>query len=471
MKRIIKYLLIILLANLFFIPTVNASGGINVSTRNLTLVKGGSATFSIIASNAVGRVDITTSNPSVASISETSVWLDNNSQVITVRAVGAGNAAITVKVVDGATFDEEVLSNIYTINVSVSNPAPPPSPSPSPSPSSNPGSNQGSNQNSNQTTPPPNPSTEVVTKSSNNNLKSLTVEGYKVETSDKVNYSLSVNNSVEKIKINAVAEDSKAKITGAGEVRLNVGNNKYQITVTAENGAVKTYTLTVNRKGNEYTMDDVDYALSEKTNTITIKIEDGDVLDKREIEKIHNSGKTINLVKYDDANNISYQLVIDGNKLLETDDMRIDIDTTFSNKEEFDKVIGYREGKYVEYTSNLPKGSKLRLNVSDQYDDGDLVNIYTYDKDVKIIKKSVKVEQGIVEIELSDAKKYFVTKASLGLDLASLDIFKILCIAEAAIILLLLILLAKKKKNKNVSVQTPQQPTNTMINNTGPFLQ
>ena len=56
-------------------------------------------------------------------------------------------------------------------------------------------------------------------------------------------------------------------------------------------------------------------------------------------------------------------------------------------------------------------------------------------------------------------------------DLASLDIFKILCIAEAAIILLLLILLAKKKKNKNVSVQTPQQPTNTMINNTGPFLQ
>ena len=115
MKRIIKYLLIILLANLFFIPTVNASGGINVSTRNLTLVKGGSATFSIIASNAVGRVDITTSNPSVASISETSVWLDNNSQVITVRAVGAGNAAITVKVVDGATFDEEVLSNIYTM--------------------------------------------------------------------------------------------------------------------------------------------------------------------------------------------------------------------------------------------------------------------------------------------------------------------------------------------------------------------
>ena len=40
------------------------------------------------------------------------------------------------------------------------------------------------------------------------------------------------------------AKDSKAKVTGTGDVNLKEGENTVKITVTAEAGNTKTYTLT-----------------------------------------------------------------------------------------------------------------------------------------------------------------------------------------------------------------------------------
>lgn len=85
----------------------------------------------------------------------------------------------------------------------------------------------------------------------NNWLATLSISGYTLTpefgknwTS---NYSLTVRENVESISISATTVNSNAKISGTGTVKLNEGENKIIITVTAQNGAVRKYTLTVTR--------------------------------------------------------------------------------------------------------------------------------------------------------------------------------------------------------------------------------
>jgi Beta- N-acetylglucosaminidase len=62
------------------------------------------------------------------------------------------------------------------------------------------------------------------------------------------NYDIVVANNVDKINVAATAVNAKAKVAGTGTRALNVGTNKIDFTITAENGAVATYTITVVRK-------------------------------------------------------------------------------------------------------------------------------------------------------------------------------------------------------------------------------
>lgn len=85
-------------------------------------------------------------------------------------------------------------------------------------------------------------------RSSNNNLKSLTISDIDLDFSkNRVIYEVSVSNEIEVVTIAATAEDSKSKIEGLGEKSLNVGRNVFTIQVAAENGSVKTYQITIIR--------------------------------------------------------------------------------------------------------------------------------------------------------------------------------------------------------------------------------
>ena len=82
--------------------------------------------------------------------------------------------------------------------------------------------------------------------SKNNYLKSLSVEGYDISfDKDTLEYSIEVGNEVEKVKINAQTEVSKASVSGTGEREVSEGNNKLEVRVEAENGNVKTYVINV----------------------------------------------------------------------------------------------------------------------------------------------------------------------------------------------------------------------------------
>lgn len=84
--------------------------------------------------------------------------------------------------------------------------------------------------------------------SPNNKLSSLSAEGYSLTPSfgkDTESYNLIVNTSVSSIQINAAAADSKASVSGAGSIPLNGSTTDIAITVTAENGSARTYTIHV----------------------------------------------------------------------------------------------------------------------------------------------------------------------------------------------------------------------------------
>ena len=87
--------------------------------------------------------------------------------------------------------------------------------------------------------------------SKDNNLKSLAVEGFELTpafSKDVTEYSVVVPENTTSITINAEENDSAASITGAGVQTVTPGTNTFSIVVRAENGAEKTYTLTVEVK-------------------------------------------------------------------------------------------------------------------------------------------------------------------------------------------------------------------------------
>ncbi|MDO4265159.1 MAG: SH3 domain-containing protein [Eubacteriales bacterium] len=84
----------------------------------------------------------------------------------------------------------------------------------------------------------------------NNKLKSVTVDGYTLTPTfnmDTAGYELIVEGSTASVNINAQTIDANAKVSGAGTVNLNVGLNTIKLTVTAENGSTRDYTININR--------------------------------------------------------------------------------------------------------------------------------------------------------------------------------------------------------------------------------
>ncbi|MCM1496378.1 MAG: SH3 domain-containing protein [Bacteroides sp.] len=87
--------------------------------------------------------------------------------------------------------------------------------------------------------------------SPNNWLSTLIISGYSLTPSfsgGTTDYSLIVGNEVGSVTVSAKAVHAKAGVSGLGTRKLAVGTNQIPVTVTAENGAVRTYTITIIRK-------------------------------------------------------------------------------------------------------------------------------------------------------------------------------------------------------------------------------
>ena len=162
MKKITSYLLVLLITFISFAGTVLAAD-YSISVTSTTVTAGNTISLKVdgSASGLTGRFDISSSNTSVASVSTSSVWLENNSQYVTITAKSAGSAVITVvPIIDkdneisddtGASVNLSPKSITITVNAKQTPPS----------------NNTGSN-------------TPAKTKSSNNYLTSITIDNYKL---------------------------------------------------------------------------------------------------------------------------------------------------------------------------------------------------------------------------------------------------------------------------------------------------
>ena len=138
-------------------------------------------------------------------------------------------------------------------------------------------------------------------KSSDNTLKTVTVDGKNIEISNQMNY----KTKNEKINILVETNDSRASYN-IDDQTLNVGVNIINIKVTAENGDVKNYKLVVNRE-----------KLSSNTN-IKIVVDDNEInfpLGKADID-VSSDTKNLNY-KYELEDKNS-KVVVDGDKDLKS---------------------------------------------------------------------------------------------------------------------------------------------------------
>ena len=160
-------------------------------------------------------------------------------------------------------------------------------------------------------------------KSTNSFLSSLTVDGYELNTKfDKelLEYSVTVKEGTEKIKVNAQLADSTAKVNGVGEIAVTEGINNISVVVTAENGSKRTYTLKVTVKEFEpinVKINNEEYTVVRHRKNLP-KISDyfkeaNITIDENVVEGYNNENLNYNVVGLKDKEgNVSYYIYQDG---------------------------------------------------------------------------------------------------------------------------------------------------------------
>ena len=255
-KKIIKFSFVLVLVICFafsakiFAASVNITGDGSASPGGTVNLKvGGSFT---------GRVNVSVSNGS----GNTSLWIENNTATISVKVGNSGSTVVTATTTEGTSDasgnDVGVISGSKTISIVQPTPVQPsnPTPAPAPAPSNNNTSNNTNTNNNNtarnNTSNNTNKTTNNTAKDSNVYLSTLQVnkEGLTPNFNKfKTSYAITVGEDVSSLNVTATPEVSTSKVSVSGNTDLKNGDNKIYVTVTAENGSKRVYTITVTKTG------------------------------------------------------------------------------------------------------------------------------------------------------------------------------------------------------------------------------
>ena len=163
-----------------------------------------------------------------------SISVASDSFSVTLKAISAGKASISLSATDGVIYGtEEELDSMAgsSTSVTVKNEAA--------------GSNTGNNNNTGS-------NTNTAALSADNSLKALTISPGTLSPAFKgstTKYTAAVDNSVTSIAVSATPVNEKATVESVtGNTNLAVGANVVKIVVKAENGTTATYKITVTRQ-------------------------------------------------------------------------------------------------------------------------------------------------------------------------------------------------------------------------------
>lgn len=226
---------------IFLMGNIYAS---SIAVSGASSASPGSTVNVSVGGSFTGRVNVTVSN----GYGNKSIWVENNTVTVPVTVGSSGTTTITA-VSDDGTSDSNG-NNLGVIRGSKSIQIVQPTPTPAPT-STTPSNNTNSNSATKTATKSTSSST-TSTKSSNAYLSKLQInqEGLTPNfNKNKTSYAVTVGENVNDLKVTAVAEDSKSKVAISGNTGLKNGDNKVYITVTAQDGTKKVYTITVTKTG------------------------------------------------------------------------------------------------------------------------------------------------------------------------------------------------------------------------------
>ena len=417
----IKYLIFLLLIFIFGFNNVYASGNYRISLSATSVSKGKSVSLYIKGTNLVGGFTVSSSNSSVATVSSSSAWVEDSTVVINISAINPGSTTITVKPTTISDDDGNDLKlGAKTLNLVVT---------------SNNGSTSDSGTSDNQK------------KSNDANLKSLSIEGISISPEfkgDVLEYKAEAEAGTNKIKINAVANDSKANVSGIGEVSVSDGANKLEVIVAAEDGTTKTYI--VNLVVKEF--DPIEIKIGNKKYTVIRKKDDLPEVDlfedkkikigKDEVDGYYNDKLKIYLVGLkDERGNIGvYIYEPEDNSYTEYKWITVGGVTLYLTKP---NTILYKYHKY-EITIKNTKLDIYKIKRNDKVGLVYGVNVstgnkgfYVYDKEEETLARYYDGEVNIYKKLLKDYKNYLVLFAG---------------VCSAVVIIIILVSIIRGKKNR-----------------------
>lgn len=175
--------------------------------------------------------------------------------------------------------------------------------------------------------------TTTIKKSSNNYLSAIIIDDEEIKEFDKeeTKYFINIDEDKNNISIKPVVYDDKAKYEITGPDKLDIGDNEYTITVTAEDGSIKYYKLLVTKKKEEITSSKIKnikvkgynlnfdgtsltyhLKVNENVNKLDIKVTLEDNNSKYEITGNENlkDGSIINIKVSNDDENSLYRIII-----------------------------------------------------------------------------------------------------------------------------------------------------------------
>lgn len=415
-KRIIKGILIMLLA---VVPKINvsaeatASASIKVSTTSTVVGNSGTATLTISSNEAIGQIygTFTCGDLGKKDLTYSASDSPSKSKTYTINwtAKSTGTYTCTVEGLEIGTLETlawpkvSVPSATIKVVSSTSN--------------KNNSSSSSNNSSSGSTT------AEKKEYSSDNNLKSLSIEGYELTpefNKDTTEYKLAVDQSIETLKINAQANDDKASVTGTGEVKLSNGENTFEIKVTAENGNEKKYKIIVTVEDQNpitVTVGKEQFTIVKKNNDLIEKLEYYDEetiqIEEQDVIAYTNANTKITLIILKDKDNkIGYYIYNKQNNTYEEyHDITINgVTLQLLDAPETIKYYKKYTLKLEEQTINyykLKASHKIGLIYGTNVKNG-TTGFWIYDQNEEILSKYYDEEINLYEKEIQSLKNYLM---------------------------------------------------------------
>ena len=243
-KIIKKIFLLFVIFILCWLCKVEAAGSYSVSASKTSIDPNETVKLTITGNNAYGVVNISATN---ATLSETKVFLQNDTKTVEVTPTSSKNIKITLTPGSEGLGDneEKPITTSKTINISVKNKE-----DNNNNNNNNNDNNSSNNNNGGSTGGATTNKPETPTKSSNANLSNLgiTPNDFSGFTPGNTSYSVTVPNSVTSINVYANKGQKDQTISGTGTKTLQEGENQFSVVVTAQDGTKKTYTINVTRE-------------------------------------------------------------------------------------------------------------------------------------------------------------------------------------------------------------------------------